>query len=57
MENAMSVGRNGCLSIRNEQAAGHTEVHDPLQAGRLAVLKIENDVFADAVDAFNAPAG
>jgi hypothetical protein len=57
MEDAMSVGRNGCLSIGNEQAAGHAQVHDPLQAGRLAILKIEDDVFAYAVDAFNAPAG
>jgi hypothetical protein len=57
MEDAMSVGRDGCIGIRNEQAAGHTQVHDPLQAGSLAMLKIEDDVFAYAMDACNTPAG
>ncbi len=57
MQDAVRVRRNGCLSIGNQQAAGHAQVHDPLQAGRFAILKIEDNVFAYAVDAFDAPAG
>jgi hypothetical protein len=57
MEDAVGVRRNGCLSIRNEQAPGHAQVNDPLQALRFAILKIEDDVFAYAVDAFDPAAG
>jgi hypothetical protein len=56
MQDAMRVPGNRRFRIDNQQAAAHAQVDDPLQAGRRATGEIENNVFAYAEDAFDAPA-
>ena len=50
-------GGTGVSRIGDQQPASHAQVHDPLQAGRRASGEIEDYMFADAIDAFDAAAG
>src|ERR1700761_707981 len=53
----MGMRGNGRRGIGHQQAAGHSQVYDPLQAGRLGTGKIEDNVFAHAIDAFDTTSG
>jgi hypothetical protein len=63
MQDAMRMpGNRGCR-IGDQQPPGHAQVHDPLQprmlrpGGGRPVCQVEDDVFAHAMDAVDAPPG
>ena len=57
-ENAVGVGRALDIGIGDEQAAGHAEVHDPLDRVAVGIgAEVEDDVLAHAVDALDGAAG
>jgi hypothetical protein len=58
MQNAMGVPGNRRGRIGDQQAAGHAQMHDPLQArcSRRTIREVEYDVFADPVNAVDQPA-
>ena len=58
-EAGVGVRRNGDVGVGVEQAAGHAEVDEELVGGGLAAegFEVEDDVFADAMDAGDAEPG
>ena len=54
----MGVDRAGHVGIGDEKAAGHAEVHDPLDGIAFGLgSEVEDDVLADAADALDGAAG
>ena len=57
-EHAVGVRRSGHIGIGDDEAAGHAEVHDPLNGIALRFgHEVEDDVLAHTADALDGPAG